>query len=251
MHGSEVLVFRLDADNFFRYLNGVRVLGVQSCYKCISISGFYHHHTEVVAFEHLIVCFLIVGTFASTLFAEDASVAFAAFCFAVMTQVYYFYAFQTQVEFFSQFLYTLFVAKKDRLAQTFGFCFYGSLQHIWVNTFGKYHTLRIAASHSVKLAGKFVFLSHQLAQLVLISRPIGNLFTCYARFHSRFSHSHRYFGDKTWVYWFRDEIRRAECKVVHMISVVHYIGYRLLCQCCDGVYGCQFHLFIDGGSAGI
>ena len=79
MHGTEMFVSRLDTDNFLGNLDRVGVLGVQSGYKGICFAGFHHHHTKVVAFEHLVVCFLEVGSFAGTFFAEDACITFATF----------------------------------------------------------------------------------------------------------------------------------------------------------------------------
>ena len=94
MHGAEMFVFGLDADDFFGNFDGVGILGVQTGYECIGFSCLYHHHAEVVAFEHLIVCLLIICSFTGTFLAQDACIAFAAFCFTVMTQVDDFDAFQ-------------------------------------------------------------------------------------------------------------------------------------------------------------
>ena len=42
---------------------------------------------------------------------------------------------------------------------------YSGFQHIGVNAFGKYHTLRVAAGGVVELAGQFALVTHQLTQL--------------------------------------------------------------------------------------
>ena len=78
MHRTEMLVLRLYADNFFGNFDRIAVFGIKTGDECICIACFHHHHTEVVAFEHLIVGFLIGGTLASTLFGKNAGVAFTA-----------------------------------------------------------------------------------------------------------------------------------------------------------------------------
>ena len=55
MHGAEVLVFRLDTNYFFRYFDGIGILGVQTGDKRIGFSCFYHHHAEIVALKHFVI----------------------------------------------------------------------------------------------------------------------------------------------------------------------------------------------------
>ena len=109
VHGSEMFVFRTDADNFFRYFDGIAVFGVQSGDESVCVSGFNHHHTEVVALEHLVVGLFVCSTFAGTLLREDVCIALTAFRFTVVAEVDDFDSVQAQVEFFGQFLDALFV----------------------------------------------------------------------------------------------------------------------------------------------
>ena len=137
------------------------------------------------------------------------------------------------------------------MTDTFGFGFYSGFQHIGVRTFGKYHALRIATGGVVKLAGQFAFVTHQFAELYAVSIPVFNVFTGYTAFHSSLGYCTGNFSDKTRVNRFRDEVFRAETKVVNMISLVHNIGYRLFCQVGNGMYGGNLHFFVDGFSLSI
>ena len=135
------------------------------------------------------------------------------------------------------------------MADTFSFGFYCSFQHVRMNTFGKYHALRIAASCFIQLAGQLVFLSHQFSQVILVFIPVGNLFAGHSRFHGGLCYGHGHFGNQTRVDRFRDEVFGAETQVVYVVGFIDYIGHRFLCQVGDGVYGSQFHFFVDGCSA--
>ena len=64
VHCAEVLEFRTDADYFFGHLDGVAVLGVQSGDESVGLTGFHHHHAEVVALEHLVVGLFVGDAFA-------------------------------------------------------------------------------------------------------------------------------------------------------------------------------------------
>ena len=66
VHGPEMIVFRADADHLFGYFDGIAVFGIQSGDECVGISGFHHHHTEVVTFEHFVIGFIVGGSFAGT-----------------------------------------------------------------------------------------------------------------------------------------------------------------------------------------
>ena len=110
VHCAEVLEFRTDADYFFGHLDGVAVLGVQSGDESVGLTGFHHHHAEVVAFEHLVVGLFVGDAFAGALFGKDTCVTFAAFRFVGMAQVYDFNAFEAEVEFFCQLLDSFVIA---------------------------------------------------------------------------------------------------------------------------------------------
>ena len=97
MHGSEMLVSRLDTDDFLGYLDGVGIFGVQTSYERIGFSCFYHHHTEIVAFEHLVVCLLEVGSLTGAFLAQDPCIAFSAVGFPVKASVDDLYANQIQI----------------------------------------------------------------------------------------------------------------------------------------------------------
>ncbi len=131
------------------------------------------------------------------------------------------------------------------MADAFGFRFNGSFQHIGVDTFGKYHTLRIAAGGIIQLTGQFGFISHQFAQVDTVSVPVFDFRASHSAFHSGFGYGTGNFCDETRVYRFRDEIFRAEREVVYMIGFIYDIRYRLFCQIGDGVYSGNLHILVD------
>ena len=131
------------------------------------------------------------------------------------------------------------------MADTLRFCFYGSFQHVRVTAFGKYDTLRVAACRVIELAGKLGFLSHEFAEMCFVSIPVFDILTGYAAFHSSTGYGDGNFRYQTWIYRFRYEVFRAEREIVYMISFIYHIGYRLLGQIGNCVYGSYFHLFVD------
>ena len=131
------------------------------------------------------------------------------------------------------------------MADTFRFCFNGSFQHIGVDSFCKYDTLRVAAGSIIQLAGQFGFVSHQFAQMNAVSVPVFDFRACHSAFHGCFGYGTGNFGDEARVYRFRDEVFRTEREVVDVVCCVHYIRYRLFCQIGDSVYCCDFHFFVD------
>ena len=137
------------------------------------------------------------------------------------------------------------------MTDTFGFRFNGSFQHIRMDTFGKYDTLRWTAGCIIQLAGQFGFITHQFAQVNTVSIPVFNFSAGHSAFHSSFCHCAGNFGDEAWIYRFRDKVFRAEREVVHVVCRINYIGYRLFCQISDSVYGCNLHLFVDSFSVSI
>ena len=132
------------------------------------------------------------------------------------------------------------------MADTFGLGLNGGFQHIGVNAFGKYHTLRVAAGGVVELAGELAFIAHQLAQLQAVGIPVCNVLAGHTAVHSGFCHGAGHFGDEARVYRFRNEVFRTEGEVVHMVGFVHHVGYGLFGKIGDGVYGSNLHLFVDG-----
>ena len=85
--------------------------------------------------------------------------------------------------------------------------------------------------------------------MVLVFIPVGNLLAGHSRFHGSLCYGHGHFGNQTRVDRFRDEVFGAETQVVYVVGFIDYIGHRFLCQVGDGVYGSQFHFFVDGCSA--
>ena len=132
------------------------------------------------------------------------------------------------------------------MADAFGFCLHCRLQHVGVDAFCKYYTLRVASGCLSQLAGEFALLSHQLFQMLTVFVPIGNGLLGYTAFHGSPCHSHGHFSNESWVYGFGYEVVRTEGEIVHLISFIYHVRYRKLGQIGNGVYGGQLHLFVDG-----
>ena len=103
MHGTEVFEARLDADHFFCHFDRIAISCIKTGDECICIACFHHHHTEVVAFEHLVVGFFVGKSFACTFFCKDAGVTLATVWFVRVTKIDDFNTFQTKLHFFCQF----------------------------------------------------------------------------------------------------------------------------------------------------
>ena len=159
MHRTEVLVFRTDTYHLLSHLDGIGIFRVQTGDESISLASLYHHHTEVVAFEHLVVSLLERVTVTLTLLGEDTCIALTAFLLAGMTEVDNVNTLHVQVERVGQFLNGLLITQQDRLTDSLGLGLYGSLQHGGVYSLGKYHALRMSSGCGIELLGELGFLT--------------------------------------------------------------------------------------------
>ena len=55
VHGTEGLVLGSYADNLLGNFDSVTIFGVQTCDEGVGFACLHHHHTEVVALEHLVL----------------------------------------------------------------------------------------------------------------------------------------------------------------------------------------------------
>ena len=154
---------------------------------------------------------------------------------------------QTQFEFLGELHDALVITKQYWLANTLGLSLHCSFEHSGVNTLGEYHSLWMAAGSIVELLSELGLLSEQLAQAVLVCCPVLDFLAGNTTFDGSLSHCCRHLGDESWVNRLRDEIVASECKVVHVIYIVHHVGHRLLGEVGDGMYGSQLHLLVDSG----
>ena len=88
MHGTEVLVFRTNTDNFLRQFNRFGILGIATRNERIGIADLHHHHTEVVRFKHIVAGFFEGHAIAAVFFSVDSGVVAAAFEFFRRTRVH-------------------------------------------------------------------------------------------------------------------------------------------------------------------
>ena len=76
------------------------------------------------------------------------------------------------------------------MADTFLFGADGSFKHSGVRAFGKDHTSRREASRVIEVLRQLAFLSHQFAQLLAISLPVGDDLAGNATLNGGLCHSH-------------------------------------------------------------
>ena len=88
MHGTESLIWLTDSDYIFCHLNSIAVLCVKTSDECVSITLFYHRHTEVVALVHFIISFLEAVALASTLLCQMLGKLSTAALFVIGTHIY-------------------------------------------------------------------------------------------------------------------------------------------------------------------
>ena len=113
---------------------------------------------------------------------------------------------EAEVEFLSKLFDALVVTQEDGMTYSFCFGLYGCLEHGRVYAFGKHYALGIAAGGVVELAGELALLTHELAQLSGVGLPVGDGLACHTALHGSTGYSHRYAGDKTGIYGFRNEV---------------------------------------------
>ena len=88
MHCCKCAILLTNTNHLLRNLDGVRILSVKTGDECIGIARFYHHHTEVVALIHLVVCLLEGVALTCTLLREMLSVCGTASLLLIGTHVY-------------------------------------------------------------------------------------------------------------------------------------------------------------------
>ena len=246
MHGSEVIVFGTDANDFLDHLDGVRIFGVKTCDVSIGIACLNHHHTEIVALEHLVVGLLEGVAVALALVGENHGIALTTLLLGGMAQVDNLDTVDVEVEFLCQFGDNLIVAQEDGLADAFGLGLNSGLEHGGVNSLGKDDALWVGCCCSIELLRELRLLSQQYAERILILVPVLNLLASHTAVDGSLSHGGAHLGDETWVNRFRNEVLATEAQVVHLIYIVHHIGHGLLGQIGNGVDGSQLHLLVDG-----
>ena len=122
-----MLEFRTDANNFFDNLHRIRVLSIETRNVGIGLTSLNHHHTKVVAFEHLIVRLLDSIALTLSFLCQYAGIAFTTLLLRRMAQVDNLDAIDTQVELGCQFGDVLVVAQEHRLTNTLSLSLHGSL----------------------------------------------------------------------------------------------------------------------------
>ena len=251
MHGSEVIVFGTDANDFLDHLDGVRIFGVKTCDVSIGIACLNHHHTEIVALEHLVVGLLEGVAVALALVGENHGIALTTLLLGGMAQVDNLDTVDVEVEFLCQFGDNLIVAQEDGLADAFGLGLNSGLEHGGVNSLGKDDALWVGCCCSKEFLGEFCFLTQQYAEPILIFVPIIDVLACHTAVDSGFGNGSTHLGDESWIDWLRNEIVATETEVVDFIYIVDNIGHGLFCQICNGVNSSQLHLFVDGSGMNV
>ena len=236
----------LDAYDFIGNLYGVRVACIQSCDEGVCVAGLYHHHTEIVAFEHLVVGFLICESIALTLLCQYPCISLAARRLVGVAEINYLYAVKAQLQLVGKLVYSFVVAQEYRMTDAFCLCLHDSLKHCRMYAFGEYYTLWMLPGCVVKFLCQFCLLTDKLAQLLSVAVPVCYRIACNATLYSRLCHCLADACDETRVDGLRNEICRTECQVVDMIYVIDNIRHRLLRQRCQSIDSGELHLFVDG-----
>ena len=141
---------------------------------------------------------------------------------------------------------TVWVTKEDRLTDTFLLCLHSSLHHRLMTTFSEDHTLWVLGRCGMECACELCLLSEELAQMLLVVIPVGNLPTGYAAVHGSLGHRSTYLCDKSRVYRFRNEVLRTEGEVIDMINLIYDVGHWFLGKLCYGFRRSHFHFLVDG-----
>ena len=84
VHSTEVLELRTNADDFFDNLYSIRILRIQASNESIGLTCLDHHHTKVIALEHLVIGLLESVTFTLALLGQDTCIALTALLLARM-----------------------------------------------------------------------------------------------------------------------------------------------------------------------
>src|SRR5574344_2752019 len=98
MHSSKGVELWSNSNHFFCNLYCIAILCVQSCNKRVSIAIFNHAHTKVIAFIHLVVCFIKCVSLTSALFCKMFCKCCAAALFLICTHVNDFYTAEVQFQ---------------------------------------------------------------------------------------------------------------------------------------------------------
>ena len=251
MHSAEVLELRTDTNDLVDNFDGVRILSVETGDEGVSFARLDHHHTKIVALEHLVVSLLIGVTLALALLSQDASITLTTFLLRWVAQVYNLDAFQREVQFLGHLGDDLVITQQDGQTDALALSLYGGFQHGGVNGFSEDYALWMGSSGSVKLLCQLGLLTQQYGERLLVLAPVLNRLASHTAFDGCLGNSCTDLNDESWVNGFWNEVVAAKLQVVDLIDVVDDIGYGLLGQVSDGVNGGQFHLLVDGCSVNV
>ncbi|CCY03344.1 unknown [Prevotella sp. CAG:924] len=174
VHGSEVLVFRTDADHLLGDLDRIGILRIEAGDERVGIALFHHGHSEVVAFVHLVIGLFEGIALTGALLGKVFGVCGASSLLLIGSHVDDLHAGQVELQTVGQTVQTIGITQEDRLTDAFLMGLYGGLHHGRMTTFGKHDALRMHGCRGMEGACELRLLSKHLAQVILIGVPVGD-----------------------------------------------------------------------------
>ena len=129
MHCGKSTVALLHANHLLGNLDGVRELCIEACHKSIGITCLNHHHTKIIALEHLVIGLLYGITLTLTLCCQNLGITLATIALVRVTQIHNLNTIKAETKFCSNLCDYLIITKKNWMTYTLLFRLHGSLHH--------------------------------------------------------------------------------------------------------------------------
>lgn len=206
MHCCKCAILLTNTNHLLRNLDSVRILSVKTGDERVGVACLNHHHTEVVALVHLVVCLLEGVALTCTASSRDAWRMWHGVpapdrhaCLRCQCP-------QDLAQTLGKSLQTVGVAEKYWMADALKACLNGSLHHRRVTALGEHYALRMQTGCVVEVACELCLLTQQLHKILLVGVPVGDGFACYSTLNCSLGNSRTHLCDKTRVDGFRDKV---------------------------------------------
>ncbi len=213
------------------------------------MSGFDHHGAIVVTFAHYFFGF--VGGEASAFGFFEEEVAKGVDVFLIGAGVNDGDVGDVEFVFVNDLLDALSVAEEDGFGNAFFFDLLCGFEDFVVVGFGKDNALWVLSCSGNDGAYEFVVEVESFFEVFDILVPVVDVDLRHTRLYGSASHSGGYGVDESGVEGFGDDVFGTELEVFGVVGQVDHFGYGLPRQLCNGVYGSEFHVFVDFGGSDI